>query len=173
MTPEVFGKVLAHLSPAVRPVAIVGYNSGARRWELLKLRWADVNLKEGFMTFHDTKNGEDRDVPIIGDARAALESLRKAHPTAEFVFVRKNAQRVRDFRRAWQNATEKAGLAGRKFHGLRRGTATRLMATGIDSQTARMITGHKDAATFKQYRQIRRDAILQAGHKLEKVQRAK
>ncbi len=31
-----------------------------------------------------------------------------------------------------------------------------------------MITGHKDAATFEQYRQIRRDAILQAGRKLEK-----
>ncbi len=66
-------------------------------------------------------NGEDRDVPIIGDARAALESLRKAHPAAEFVFVRKNGQRVRDFGRAWNNATGRAGLAGRNFHGLRRG----------------------------------------------------
>ena len=99
--------------------------------------------------------------------------MRRAHPAAEFVFVRKNVQRVRDFRRAWLNATVAAGLAGRKFHGLRRGMATRLMATGIDSQTARMITGHKDAATFEQYRQIRRDAILQAGRKLEKAQRAK
>jgi hypothetical protein len=36
-----------------------------------------------------------------------------------------------------------------------------------------MITGHKGAATFEQYRQIRRDAILQAGRKLEKAQRAK
>jgi integrase len=86
--------------------------------------------------------------------------------------VRKNGQRVRDFRRAWQNATEKAGLAGRKFHGPRRGMATRVMATGADSQTARKITGDKDAATFEQYRQIRSDAILQAGRKLEKAQRA-
>ncbi len=174
LTPEEFEKVLAHLSPAVRPVAIVGYNSGARRGELLKLRWADVNLKEGFMTFRDTKNGEDRDVPIIGDARLALEALRKAHPGAELVFVRKNGQPVRDFRRAWKNALTKAGLEGHKFHGLRRGMATRLMATpGVDSQTARMITGHKDAATFEQYRQIRRDVILKAGRKLEKAQRAK
>jgi len=172
LTPEEFKKVMAQLSLAVKPIAIVGYNTGARRGELLKLRWADVNLGEGFMTFHDTKNGEDRDVPIIGDARPALEALRKAHRSTEFVFVRKNGQRVRDFRRAWENATEKAGLAGRKFHGLRRGMATRLMATGIDSQTARMITGHKDAATFEQYRQIRRDVILQAGRKLEKAQRA-
>lgn len=139
----------------MRPLAIVGYNSGARRSEL----------------FRDTKNGEDRDVPIIGDARAALESLRKAHPKAEYVFVRKNGEPIQDFRRAWINATEKAGLEGRKFHGLRRGMATRLMASGIDSQTARMITGHKDAATFEQYRQLQRAAILQAGKKLESSQK--
>lgn len=172
LTQEEFDKVLKHLTPSVRPLAIVGFNSGARRGELLKLRWEDVNLKEGFMTFRDTKNGEDRDVPIIGHARTALEALRKAHPDAEFVFVRKNGQRLKDFRHAWQNATERAGLPSRKFHGLRRGMATRLMATdGIDLQTARMITGHKDAATFEQYRQLQRTAILQAGKKLESNQK--
>jgi hypothetical protein len=50
--------------------------------------------------------------------------------------------------------------------------ATRLMATaGIDSQTARLITGHKDAATFEQYRQLQRTAILQAGKRLESSQK--
>jgi integrase len=172
LTQPEFDKVVKHLPPSVRPLAIVAFNSGARKSELLKLRWQTVNLKDGFMTFRDTKNGEDRDVPIIGAARTALEALRKAHPDAEFVFVGKNGQRLRDFRRAWQKATERAGLAGRKFHGLRRGMATRLMESGIDSQTARLITGHKDAATFEQYRQLRRDAILQAGRKLERAQRA-
>lgn len=173
LEPEDFKKVRKHLPPDIQPLATVAYNSGARRSELLKLRWAAVNLEQGYMSFHDTKNGEDRDVPIIGEARAALESLRKANPTAEFVFVRKNGQRVRDFRRAWIKATEKAGLPGRKFHGLRRGMATRLLDSGIDSQLARAITGHKDAATFEQYRQLQRAAILRAGRKLEKAQRGK
>jgi integrase len=173
LTPAEFEKVLTHLTPAVRPLAIVAFNSGARRGELLKLRWEQVNLQEGYLTFLDTKNGEDRDVPIIAEAKAALEALRKAHPVSEYVFVRKNGERLKDFRRAWQNAVVKAGFTGRKFHGLRRGMATRLMASGIDSQTARMITGHKDAATFEKYRQLRRDVILQAGRKMEKAQRAK
>jgi integrase len=173
LTPEEFEKVLKHLSKSVRPLAIVGFNSGARRGELLKLKWADVHLKEGFLTFHDTKNGEDRDVPIIGDARGALESLRAKFPTADYVFVRQNGNRLKDFRRAWKNACKNAGLPGRKFHGLRRGMATRLMGAGIDSQTARMITGHKDASTFEQYRQLQRTAILEAGRTLEKAQKAK
>jgi integrase len=168
LTPQQFKKVASFLPSTVRPLAVVAFNSGARRGELLKLRWADVNLSEGFMTFHDTKNGEDRDVPIIGEARQALESLRAVHPDSEFVFVRKTGERLKDFRNAWKAATAKAELAGYKFHGMRRGMATRLLDRGIDSQTARMITGHKDAATFEQYRQLQRAAILQAARKMER-----
>jgi len=54
---------------------------------------------------------------------------------------------------------------------MRRGMATRLLDRGIDSQTARMITGHKDAATFEQYRQLQRTAILRAGRKMESSQK--
>ena len=54
---------------------------------------------------------------------------------------------------------------------MRRGMATRLLDRGIDSQTARLITGHKDAATFEQYRQLQRAAILSAGRKIESSQK--
>ena len=163
LTEKEFEKVAKHMTASTRPIALVSFNTDARRGELLKLRWADVNLKEGYLTFLDTKNGGDRIVPIIGAARTALEALRKTHPSSDFVFVRKNGQRVKDFRRAWENATVRAGLPGKKFHGM--------MGAGIDSQTARQITGHKDAATFEQYRQLLTGAILKAGRKLEKAQK--
>jgi integrase len=162
-----FQKVLAGLNEDIAPLAIVGFNTGARRGELLKLRWADVNLAEGFLTFRDTKNGTDRDVPIIGEAREALEALRKKHPTSDLVFVRDDGKPIKNFRRSWENAVTKAKLKGRKFHGMRRGMAVRLMEAGIDSQMARKITGHRDAATFERYRVLQRAAILQAGKALE------
>jgi integrase len=46
--------------------------TGARRGELLKLTWADVGLKAGSILLRETKNGEDRRVPLIGEARARL-----------------------------------------------------------------------------------------------------
>lgn len=85
--------------------------------------------------------------------------------------MRKNGQPVRDFRTAWHNAIRRAGLEGNKFHGLRRGMAVQLRAAGIDEQTAAMITGHKDLSVFRRYRILRRDAILQAGRKLEKAKK--
>jgi site-specific recombinase XerD len=49
--------------------------------------------------------------------------------------------------------------------------AVRLMDSGIDSQVARKITGHKDAATFKKYRVLQRAAILEAGKVMESRQK--
>jgi len=38
--------------------------TGMRRSEILKLRWCDVDLENGFTSLFDTKNGEDRRVPL-------------------------------------------------------------------------------------------------------------
>jgi integrase len=166
LTPAEYQKVLAEFPANLKPLLICAYHTGARRGELLKLKWADVDLDGGLLTFRDTKNGTDRDVPVLEPMRAPLEKLRAANPEAEYVFVRGNGERIRDFKRAWKNATTRAGLAGRKFHGLRRGMAVNLMAAGMDSQTARKITGHRDAFTFERYRVLQRGAILEAGAKL-------
>ena len=34
--------------------------TGMRRSEILKLRWCDFDLDNGFASLYDTKNGEDR-----------------------------------------------------------------------------------------------------------------
>jgi integrase len=167
LTPDEYAKLLAELHSDSKPLLIVAYHCGARRGELLKLRWDDVDLKVGIMTFRDTKNSEDREVPIIGPARMALEQLRAAHPDSELVFVRVDGQPIKTFRKAWLAAVRRAGLQGKRFHGTRRSAAVNLMAAGIDSQTARRITGHKDARTFEGYRVLLRNDILAAGKVLE------
>jgi len=72
-----------------------------------------------------------------------LKAQRAANPKAEYVFTR-NGEPIKDFRKAWRTALEKAGLvAGRKghtFHGTRRGVATNLMRARVDVKTAMAIT---------------------------------
>ena len=168
LTAEEYGRVLEEFHSDSKPLLIVGYHCGARRGELLKLRWKDVSLEAGVMVFRDTKNGEDRSVPILGPAREALAQLRAAHPDSDLVFVRENGTPIESFRRAWLGALRRAGIAGKRhFHGLRRCVAVNLMAAGVDSQLARKITGHKDARTFEGYRVLLQKDILQAGKTLE------
>jgi integrase len=105
--------------------------------------------------FPDTKNGEDRIVPL---GQQALNTLREMHRTPGPVFVRTNGKPIKDFRRAWLKALKAAGLGKHLFHGNRRSQAINLMTAGVDEQTAMEITGHKDSETFRGYRVLVEEA---------------
>jgi len=59
--------------------------TASRSIESATLRWSDVDLKKGHMTFRNTKNGEDYTFPIAPLARTILERRLKAKIN-DFVF---------------------------------------------------------------------------------------
>jgi len=59
-------------NPYLYTVVVLALATGARRGELLSLRWSDVDLKRGTLTFDQTKNGERRAVPLTGQALALM-----------------------------------------------------------------------------------------------------
>ena len=113
-------------------------------------------MNAALLTFLDTKNGEDRVVPV---GQQALKTFQEMSRTpAGLVFVRANGEPIKDFRRAWLNALKAAGLGKHLFHGNRRSQAVNLMTAGVDEQTAMEITGHKDSQTFRGYRVLVEEA---------------
>jgi integrase len=94
----------------------------------------------------------------------------RANPETEYVFTR-NGARIKDFRKAWKTALEKAGLVagrnGHTFHGTRRGVATNLMRARVDVKTAMAITGHKDDKIFRRYQQVAESDVKAAAKRLE------
>jgi integrase len=52
----------------MRPLAEFAIETAVRQGELLKLRWRDVDLKRRVAMLYDTKNGEDRAVPLSSRA---------------------------------------------------------------------------------------------------------
>ena len=60
--------------------------TGARRGELLSLRWADVDMKARMLTFRQTNNGDSRTVPITETLREALQALPRPLKSEASVF---------------------------------------------------------------------------------------
>lgn len=68
--------LLVASAPAnLRPLVIFLLATGARLSEALYLDWREVDLSRGQVVFLDTKNGEDRGVPLHPRAVAALANL--------------------------------------------------------------------------------------------------
>jgi integrase len=101
--------LLAAAPPDLRSMIICAIDTGARRGEMLELRWTDVDLKHGLITFRGetTKSGRTRRVPISTTRlRAVLEWLRidaagAKKPSDGLVFTNEVGEPVGSFRTNW------------------------------------------------------------------------
>ena len=167
LTPDQNASLVKHLPEDLRPLQVVAYDTGARKGELLKLKWDDVDLQRGTLLFRNTKNSTDRLVPL---GQKALETLKEMKVVPGSPVFTRNGRPIKDFRRAWEKALEDSGIKGHHvFHGNRRSQAVNLMTAGVDEQTAMEITGHKDSQTFRGYRVLIEEAKRAAIAKRDSV----
>jgi integrase len=150
--------------PALHALVLLAITTGARRGELIPLRWADVDLKAGRVHVRETKNDEQRTLPLVGKALEALRKLKLNNPArSAFVFPSptvvlnpKTNQPELDspyeyFDAHWHAALEAAGIEDMRFHDLRHTTASMLAAQGCSLLEIADVLGHKTLAMVKRY----------------------
>jgi integrase len=147
-------------NPLLYPCVIVALSSGMRQSELMGLNWRDVNLKDGFLILHETKNGERRRVPLAGHGLELLQEhakVRRLDTTLLFPSDR-NPQKPIDLRKAFKNALVSAGITDFTWHDLRHCTASYLAMNGASLAEIAEVLGHKTLSMVKRY------AHLSDGH---------
>ena len=150
--------------PPLYALILLAITTGARRGELLSLRWADMDLKVGRATLRDTKNGEQRTLPLAGKALEALRQLKLQNsarseylfPSPTVVLDPKTGKPQLDlpyehFDAHWYAALETAGIRDFRFHDLRHTTASMLAAQGASLLEIADVLGHKTLAMVKRY----------------------
>jgi integrase len=168
-------RVADETDPALATFILLAASTGARRGELIALRWSDVDFDRGVLTIargiviadrelieQGTKTHQSRRVTLDAETVNALEAHRqRAEDGAEsagteisrrsFVFsheVDASAPwRPDSTTRAFRMLCEKAGVGGIRLHDLRHYVATRLLASGIDVRTVAGRLGHRNPAT--------------------------
>jgi len=119
----------------MKPIVLLAITTGMRRGEILKLRWEDINFTSQRLVLWDTKNGENRTVPLVGPALNALREWSKIRPLngTALVFPSKvegNQSNIFHLDHAWRLVMHEAGLEGFRFHDLRHTAASYLAMNG-------------------------------------------
>jgi integrase len=155
-------KVLAALSVCrnryIEPMARLAIETAMRQGELLALHWKDVRISgdTGTATLHDTKNSEDRIVPLSSRAVAILKEVKGNVPKiAGPVFPVSQAEVYS----GWINACRRAGVVGLRFHDLRHEATSRLFELGLNRIEAASVTGHKTLQMLKDYTHLRAENL--------------
>lgn len=158
------------------PITIFAIETAMRRGELLALRWEDVKFFEdgtGIAALFDTKNGENRVVPLSTRAVEVLKLLpRPIKGGSVFQITVGNLRAAREaaLKRARKAYEEKCIGEGKvpspefltniRFHDFRHEATSRLFERGIfDSMEVASITGHKTLQMLKRYTYLRAEDL--------------
>lgn len=136
--------------PRLYVLVLMALTTGARKGELLGLRWADVDLERGLATVPTTKNGDAKVLPLTS---AVVEELRNfAEEPTRFVF---RAPRAKEstfaFEPRYIEALKLAGIRGCTFHTLRHSCASRLAKNGATLLEIADLLGHRQLQMTKRY----------------------
>ncbi|WP_252018908.1 site-specific integrase [Vibrio sp. SCSIO 43136] len=150
-TDEQVYTVIGHLqSEELKDICLLLSETACRRNEILKLRIVDVHLDKRFIQLYDTKNGDDRRVPLSAPAMAILEKrlmLLEGRAQTYPIFSALPEFVSKQFRRA----ADMEGLGEFVVHSLRHYRLSKLIQAGHDSILVSKVSGHKDHRMLSRY----------------------
>jgi integrase len=164
-----FTTLRANLPKYLRDPIMFLYLSGWRVGEMRALEWRDVDLAGRVVRLRPeiSKNKDGRLLPLSADL---LEIIERAHHTRRldcpFVFHREG-EPVGDFRKAWANACQAAGLSPILVHDLRRSAVRNMIRAGIPDRVAMALSGHKTRSIFDRYNIVSESDLAAATEKLQ------
>ena len=140
-------------NPYLYIAVVLALSTGARRGEILGIRWPDVDFDRQVVILHDTKNKERRVLPITGHALELMwehQKIRRIDTTLIFPSL-EDPKQYQDIRAAWENALVDAKIEDFRFHDLRHSAASYLAMNGASLAEIAEVLGHKTLQMVKRY----------------------
>lgn len=139
-------------NPHLETIVVLALSTGMRRGEILGLKWSDIDLKQGVIILHHTKNGERRRVAVASRALDLLRAHAKVRRIdTDLLFPGKSFDKPFDPSRAFETAIRRAEIKDFKFHDLRHSAASELAMGGASLAEIAEILGHKSFSMVKRY----------------------
>jgi integrase len=145
--------------------------TGARRGEVLGMRWLDLDLAKGLWNRRaaDLKSGRNHAVPLNKPALDLLRSIhdeqsRQLQNLGPFVFpsAASKPRHLVEIRKFWRQVTKDAGIDNLRLHDLRHSFASTLVSSGKSIELIGSLLDHRKAATTKRYAEAHLDPKREA-----------
>lgn len=191
--PRLLDAVRASSHSDLLPAVLLALTTGARKGEILGLRWSQIDFKRRAITLHqgETKNNAGRALPLSGEIVELLKARAKVHNLKDDrVFPPAEGCKELELREPWKAALVQAGIDVRqatrkgrgkvaangeappvltsdfRWHDLRHTAASYLTMAGVSAIEVARVLGHKTLAMSLRYSHLAPDRVTELGDKL-------
>lgn len=151
-------------NPLIKDYIWLSLLTGARKSNILSMRWNDINLNSQIWKIPETKNGEPLNVYLPKNAIDILNNRREQnkllYPNNDFVFpsTGKTGHLVEP-KKGWKRLLKRAEIENLRIHDLRRTYGSWQAAHGTSLQIIGKSLGHKSSKVTEIYSRINLDPI--------------
>lgn len=164
--PHLFAAIDRDPNELIRDYVMLSLLTGARKGNVLAMRWDEINFERAEWRIPETKNGEPVILPLVIQAIEILERRRRA-TNSEWVLHSENSKsgHLADPKRAWKRIMEEAGIADLRIHDIRRTLGSYQAITGASMQIIGKSLGHKSQQATAVYARLNLDPVRQSVEK--------
>lgn len=130
------------------PLVELALETAMRLGEMLSMTWGQVSVENRTISLFDTKNGEDRTIPLSSRAIAILQSITPDKNCSRVFHLWRRSDSIKG---SWKTALRRAGIVDFHFHDLRHEATSRFFELGLNPIEVAAITGHKSMQMLKRY----------------------
>ena len=160
--PRLFQAIAEETDPSVRAVLMTALLTGARRTEVLSMRWEDVSLTRAEWRIPHTKAGRPHLLPVPHALVVLLRSLPRVEGNPYLFPGQNGLGHLHDMKRAWDRIRVKAEIRDVRFHDLRRTVGSWLAGSGESLQLIGKVLNHRDVSTTAIYARLNLTPVRQA-----------
>ena len=186
--PRLLDAVRTSSHPDLLPAVLLALTTGARKGEILGLRWSQIDFKRRAITLHqgETKNNAGRALPLSGEIVELLQARNKVRRIDDDrVFPAPDGSKELELREPWKAALVQADIDVReakaktrrkdappvktsdfRWHDLRHTAASYLTMAGVSAIEVARVLGHKTLAMSLRYSHLAPDRVTELGDKL-------
>lgn len=163
--PRFFQAVAKEENETIRDYVLLSLLTGARRSNVLAMRWQDISFERAEWRIEETKNGTPQTVALSPEAIEILQA-RKSSDGGVFVFPGNGKSgHLEEPRKGWQRILERAGIEDLRIHDLRRTMGSWQAKTGASLTIIGKSLNHKNQTTTAIYARLDLDPVRDSVNK--------
>ncbi len=166
--PKFFQALETEENEISRDYIYISLYTGARKANVLAMRWDEINFTTKEWRIPKTKNGDSLTVPLIKEAIEVLNERKKQNQNLElpelpkqYVFpsITSKSGHLEEPKKAWWRILKKAGIENLRLHDIRRTLGSYQAITGSSLPIIGKSLGHKSSTATQIYSRMNLDPV--------------